>query len=384
MQITASLVALFNQLNQQVQAGLATIQATSDRLQAVQRSLAALPLAEPETSRLAGITTRSVMTPDLSTRLFEEYAPPVSDTLAALFSHEASPLDWHNVPPATIETALLAACSSPFAPIGAMSIEQIISHPASQATSESYYTWLVNQATPSWNLDRTRLPEGGAALQRVQVLGVPDETVSNYRQRTTSLVSTGDPGRITAFAAHIGATHTALQQWENYHLAYEQARGQVPLHILPQFQTDNERARQTFALGSLFNLIKNQGAYFYYIPADPLARPVKLAQGLANSLKAFTQQEGLVQEARERLDQIVASQGIETTLRHLKQYYESDNGRDPTDDLVLELKRLVRAYAEELGQIYQFAAPTTLVPDKEVAAPSPNNIPRQRELPHGT
>jgi hypothetical protein len=45
---------------------------------------------------------------------------------------------------------------------------------------------------------------------------------------------------------------------------------------------------------------------------------------------------------------------VETTLRTLGAYYNTHNVNVPTDDLVLELKRLVRAYADELRQIHQF------------------------------
>jgi hypothetical protein len=121
--------------------------------------------------------------------------------------------------------------------------------------------------------------------------------------------------------------------------------------------TGPEALPQTFALGSIFGFITNQGAYFYYTPADPLARPVKLAQGLANSLQVFIVKEGLVQEVRERVEQTVAGRGVEATLRLLRSYYEVSNGRySPADELVLELKRLVRAYADELRQIHQFAS----------------------------
>ena len=51
---------------------------------------------------------------------------------------------------------------------------------------------------------------------------------------------------------------------------------------------------------------------------------------------------------------------MEATLRLLTSYYNAGNGRGPEparpgDELVLELKRLVRSYADELRQIHQFA-----------------------------
>jgi hypothetical protein len=356
-QLAATMLNVLGRVNLAVQAGLEDCRATQSRLQAVQRSLQALQREGPDGQGPAGITSRSLVTPALVAQLFEQYAPPVEDTLATLFSQQRSPLEWRQMSPQAIETALLALCEPLFAPIARLSVEQVIAMQAVETSPEGHYAWLVSQATPSWNLDRTRLPDGGASLQRLEVLGVPDETNTLYRHLSRMLVSTGDPERITAFVARIGAPHTAIQQWDHYQAIYEQVHGRTPLHVLPQFQADNDRARQTFALGSIFGFITSQGSHFYYQPADPLDRAVKLAQGLANSLKAFTDREALVQEAWERVEQVVASRGVEAILRRLRQYYElpASNGREPVDELVLELKRLVRTYAEELRQIHQFA-----------------------------
>lgn len=355
LQITASMLKVLGRITRLGQDSLAGCQATINRLNAVRRSLENLTTPDAGDRDLGGVTTRSLASGPLVSTLFQRYAPPVADSLALLFSQERSPLDWQDATPGQIEADLLTVCQMSFAAVATMSIEEIIALQSDDHPPESYHTWLMSQATPSWNLDRTRLPEGGAALQRLEVLGVPDESRSLYRRHAKTLVSTADPARITAFVAHVGAAHTAIQQWDSYRAAYDQVKGHIPLHILPQFQADNERARQTFALGSIFGLITNQGAYFYYISADSLARPSKLGQGLANSLRVFTSQDGLVRETRERVEQIVASRGVEATLRTLEKHYEGDNGRYPADDLVLELKRLVRAYAEELRQIHQFA-----------------------------
>ncbi|MFQ5576718.1 MAG: hypothetical protein ACE5G8_07000 [Anaerolineae bacterium] len=195
-------------------------------------------------------------------------------------------------------------------------------------------------------------------VNRLSTSAIPGELVGYVRHYEQARLGADFKRWLTQNETRFADHATAIQQWDSYQAAYEQARGHVPLHVLPHFQAGNEWARQTFALGSLLlGFINNQGAYFYYIPADPLARPVKLAQGLANSLNAFTGKDGLVQEVRERVEQVVAKQGVEATLRALSRYYEATNpnGRYPTDDLVLELKRLVRAYADELRQIHQFA-----------------------------
>jgi hypothetical protein len=365
-QVTAGVLAVLNHAGRVAREGLDACRAATARLKAARRSLEETAADLSASSPLAdGITTRSLSDQALADRLFERHAPPVADTLATLFSGDSSPLDWHDLSPAQIQAILLDACQPAFQLIAALSVEDAIKMQTDQddTTPEGYYHWLMQQATPSWNLDRTRLSDGGASLQRIEVLGVPDEADSLYRRHATSLVSTGDRSRLVAFVARMGAAHTAIQHWDNYQATYERARGHVPLHVLPHFQADNERDRQTFALASLFGFIKSQGSYFYYVPADNLEPPVKLAQGLANALQSFSKQDGMVREAWERVEQVVASRGVEATLRALAAYYNSGNERDrlsdlvarPGDDLLLELKRLVRAYADELRQIHQFA-----------------------------
>lgn len=358
VQVIASALVVLNHLHRVARDALSACRAVQSRLKSAQRLLAAVGAAFDDTITLAGVTTHTLADEDLVAGLFEEHAPPAFDSLVSLRHAGAggadSPLDWHAAPPDQLQAILLAACQPAFEKIAAMSVEDALALRTDEASPESIYRWLLDQATPSWNLERTRLPDGGAGLLRLEVLGVPDETSSLFRRYARNLVSTGDRSRLTAFVARIGAPHTALQQWESYLATYDQVRGRTPLHILPQFQADNERARQAFALGSIFRFITSEGSHFYYVPADHLAPPVKLAQGLAKALQAFIQHDGLVRETWDRVEQVVAGRGVEAILRTLAGYYQRGDGREPADDLVLELKRLVRAYAEELRQIHQF------------------------------
>jgi hypothetical protein len=368
---SASLARLYGQLGHLVQEQLAATHAVLSRLRVVKKGLATQPqLASP---RLSGVTTRSLATESLVETLFNQYVTTAADTMVTLFSGDATPLEWQALSPAEVADLLLDHCRQAFEPIAGMGIEEVLKHPNLEAEPGVLHAWLLAQATPSWNLDRTRLSDGGADLRRLEVIGVPNDQQSVYQRHAKTLVTTGERGRITAFVARVGAPHTALQQWDSYEAAYEQARGHTPLHILPQFQINGERAHQTFALGSIFGFIYSQGSYFYYVPADALAREVRLGQGLANSLQAFARQEGLVQEVRERAEQRVATDGVEATLRALSQYYDHPNGRYPADDLVLDLKRLVRAYADELRQIHQFA-PIALGPAADGRTPAPETI----------
>jgi hypothetical protein len=116
---------------------------------------------------------------------------------------------------------------------------------------------------------------------------------------------------------------------------------------------------------------------------------VKLAQGLANALQAFINQNGLEREIWDRIEQEVARQGVAATLRMLTAYYSTSEGRDQApeltnrqgDDLVLELKRLVRSYADELRQIHQFVPGSGSLGDE--ARPRPANDRANAEEAHG-
>jgi len=193
-------------------------------------------------------------------------------------------------------------------------------------------------------------------LQTIQVLGVPEETTSLFQSQTRMLVSTHDPTAITAFVATIGAPFSALQQYPDYVRLYRAARQMRALHVLPQFQTEGEQAKLAFALGILYDLIFNRGVYFYYRPEDPLDPPLKLDGGLENAIRRFAQLDTLVQEVMARVEQRIAETGTMAALEKLVAYYQSNGdgkGQSVPDPHVLEMRKLVRAYAEELRSTQQ-------------------------------
>jgi hypothetical protein len=142
--------------------------------------------------------------------------------------------------------------------------------------------------------------------------------------------------------------------------ALAQARGKRPLHILPEFMMTGNQGRLCFALGSIFGLIYNQGAHFYYQPADPLQPPFRLANGLGNALHLFSEREELVTEVNERVEGQIARMGLHQAITILTDYYTNSangaNGNTTLDEQLRELKRLVRDYTEGLRRIDAFSA----------------------------
>ncbi|MEW5989097.1 MAG: tubulin-like doman-containing protein [Chloroflexota bacterium] len=343
-------------LNQLYQA----VQTLCERLAAISGRLGASIPKQLRDLAASGVARISLADEAYVQKLYQRYAPAAADVTAAILFD--APAD-SQVPAGALHLCTLASealeeylwqrLRRAFHPIEAMTVEEVIRERSEQMSPQARRQQLFRLATPSWNLDRARLPEGGAGLVRLEVLGVSDETDTLFTGEPM-LVSTHDPHRLMALVVVVGAPRSALQQYPVYQQTLAQVRGQRPFYVLPNFLSDASEAKKQFALGLLFGLLYNQGAFFYYRPADPLASPILLANGLANAIEAFATQDGLVNSVNERISGQIAQIGIRQAINLLSEYYSKvPDGSTPVDELTRELKRLVRDYADELRQIEQ-------------------------------
>lgn len=255
----------------------------------------------------------------------------------------------------TLQALLLEELGRPFAAVRALSVEDVLRERSGEMSPRARRRQLFQLATPSWSIDPTRLPDGGASLERLEVLGVADEAATLFDD-DLSRVSTHDPHRIIAYVMVAGAAPSALQQYGQYEKALAGARGVVPVHVLPEFMADVNQGQLAFALGSIFGLIQNEGAHFYYQPADALQERLRLGQGLANAVESLSAQEALTREVLERVDSQIAHLGLQRSIEILAEYYSAaPDGRTKLDAITRDLKRQVRAYADELRQIREFS-----------------------------
>lgn len=279
--------------------------------------------------------------------LYRAYAPAVSATVDALITSGAPLHEWHTQPQDTIHRTVLRAASQPFEPIRDISVEQVIEDRSDQMSPQQWLKMLIQKAQPAWNLNEVLLPNGASHLARIELIGVPDRESSIYSSDADRLVSTSDLQRITAFAMTAGAPFTAIRRYEDYQRKYMQVRGQRPLHILPDFLADGQSAKLAFALGHLFDIIKDRGVFYYYQPLDDLEAPIQLGRGKENAIEGLGGREGLVQELIKRVEAQIEEIGFEQARRKLAEFYEATGNED---ELVRELKRLVRSYAQELRE----------------------------------
>lgn len=265
-----------------------------------------------------------------------------------------NPVNFLSLKGTALVDALRVAVGTLFKFVSELTIEDVIQDRRDELSPRARRQQLFQLATPSWNLDRARLPEGGAHLVQLEVLGVPNASRSLF-EGESMLVSTHDPYRLTALVVAAGAPPSALQQYDQYKDAQEQLGGRRPLHVLPDFLVTADQGRLLFALGSIFGIIYSQGTFFYYQPSDPLESAFKLANGLSNAIHVFSEQETLVNEVSERVEGQIARLGLREAIAILTDYYSTaPNGNTALDEQLRELKRLVRDYVDGLRRIDAF------------------------------
>lgn len=329
----------------------------ADHLETVARQQAAAASEQAQRLGANGVARISLADEAYVHKLFNRHRPAglALMTMSAFDQSGApvSPLALAALPAAELGRVLVGTVADIFDPIRRMTVDEVVIERAAEMTPRARCRQLFREATPSWSIDRTRLPNGGDGLVRLEILGVPDARATAFDEEPV-LVSTHDPHRIQALVIVAGAPMSALQQHDRYQAELERVRAVQPIHVLPAFMADADRGRVSFALGSIFGLIEAQGRYFYYQPADRLREPLLLGNGLPNAVGALTGAPAgaLVSEIMERVDGHIARIGLQEAIARLTAYVESPtNDRSSLGELSRDLKRLVRSYTEELVEI---------------------------------
>ena len=352
-QVIQAQARIWRELNVWLQEQTAAVTHLEQRLFDLERQLAVDTERQAGDLAAGGVARISLADPAYMQTLYQQNRPGFANVKEQI----GDPLPLTQMSRTQLESRLLEALSPAFTAVADLTIEQVIRSRSQEMSPRARRQQLFRLATPSWSVDRARLPDGGASLARLEVMGVPDADHTLFADNA-NLVSTHDPHRLTALVVVAGAPASALQQYDLYRRALAQAGGKRPFHVLPHFMKGDEEGRLVFALGSIFKIIYSQGAYFYYKPADPLAPPVKLGNGLSNAIQYFIEADGLAQETKERVEARIAQRGLRESINVLTGYYSAPvNGSSASlDERLRELKRLVRDYADDLRRIDAFGA----------------------------
>lgn len=298
--------------------------------------------------RRRGHAALNLVDEDYLRRLYERHAPTLDAGLDSLLASagQEGVVGWLTLDASALaERVQQAGAANAFEPLRAnYGVEQALAD-RTDYSPHARLAALLDEARPAWNIDETRLPGGDASLRRITVVGVPDHTRTLLRGATRQLVSLHAPHTILALSLTVGAPYVALQAWPTYLAEYQRVRRLRPLHTLPAFQTEGQDAQLALGLALVFGLVFTRGVYFYYRPADPLAAEVRLAQGVANAIKALQARPELAQEIIARVEAEIEHSGTRAALERLSAYSTAAEG---DDDSTRALKLAVRRYSEAI------------------------------------
>lgn len=307
--------------------------------------LAAAELARRNHSR----RELTLATPELLSKLFEQYAGSRSAELPAVLQIAGGPRQWAGLAAEELGARLAEVCGQSFGALRSLSVEDLLAQHWDNRSAQQWVAQLRSLSAGAWNLDRALLPGGGADLAGFLTLGVPDESRSIFANSGHTLVSTNDPERIIALSTIYGVAFDMLRPASRWQDEYKKAEGRTSVHILPQFLQSEADGWQAFALGIVFGCIQSAATWFYYRPEDALAAPTRLGQGVEKAIAALAGQPELQAAIMERIESRVAADGAVRALEAIDAYVNADSaGSASGDETARSLRRAAREYAEEL------------------------------------
>ncbi|MCL4861776.1 MAG: hypothetical protein KJZ93_20325 [Caldilineaceae bacterium] len=286
----------------------------------------------------------SLAEPPLVEHLFTTYRGSTEADVQAFLAAAGDPLAWADITADELADTLLRTAARAFHPISQITVEDVLRQFHPDRSPQYWQSLLQELAAGAWNLDRSLLSAGGAGLPHQLILGVPDAGQTFFGGSDLTLVSTNDPERIVALRTIYGVSFDALKPAVLWQRAYANAAGSLPLHVLSGFQSDDERARQRFALGEIFAYIQGSENRFSYHPEDHLEEAISLGHGLRNALHSFQQEKGLAARVAARAEGWIAAHGVNQALRQIDDYVN----RPTRDEIRKTLQRAARSYAEKL------------------------------------
>jgi hypothetical protein len=254
--------------------------------------------------------------------------------------------DWVELTAEQIAARLMQSVAETFAPVLQMTVEDVLTLRWPDRSPQHWLERFQLLAAAAWNVDPALLPNGGADLPGFLTIGVPDAQNSRFAGGGHTLVTTGDPERILILRTVYGASFDALKPFPLWKQAYEVLSKERPLHVLPGFDTHQDRSDEVFAVGLVFGHIFNERTWFYYRPADKLREALQLGHGRSKALAALAANHPLQQEILARVKAQVAAEGVQQAIERLQAWIDQETtGNDP---LLQRLRLAARNYLTQL------------------------------------
>ncbi|MCL5997277.1 MAG: hypothetical protein M1546_14660, partial [Chloroflexi bacterium] len=320
-------LALLAGLGVTVQARRAALQNTVNRLLFVQSQWD----TQIERTRTGKPRTDFVLAEDITTdedvdRYYAENVDRLGDAPGAYLLDSQGPLhSWIELEQDQMAERILCYARGVFENLKQFTIEDIVVEKRSRMDPRARLQNLVNASVPFWSYQVEGRMGQDWQSEKIVAVGVYDKENSIYKdaiEMAQVLTSTFDPYTITVLQTKHGVPLFALTQYPSFKDKHDLVirTGLKPLYVFPEVRPGGQRAKQAFALGAAYGFIFKSGVYYYILPRDSSDQPLQLDRGMAESLRAFRNNDDLVSQVAEQVEAEVSLTGIDRAAKVLEAY----------------------------------------------------------------
>ena len=320
-------LALLAGLSVTVQAKRAALQNTVNRLLFVQSQWD----TQIERTRTGKPRTDFVLAEDITTdedvdHYYADNVDRLGDAPGAYLLDSQGPLhSWIELEQDQMAERILCYARGVFENLKQFTIEDIVVEKRSRMDPRARLQNLVNASVPFWSYQVEGRMGQDWQSEKIVAVGVYDKENSIYKDAIETaqvLTSTFDPYTITVLQTKHGVPLFALTQYPSFKDKHDLVvrTGLKPLYVFPEVRPGGQRAKQAFALGAAYGFIFKSGVYYYILPRDSSDQPLQLDRGMAESLRAFRNNDDLVGQVAEQVEAEVSLTGIDHAAKVLEAY----------------------------------------------------------------
>lgn len=289
------------------------VQAMIDRLRRIEQQF------RSTVERIAGEDRSHVLAQEIVTKAdFEQYfrdykeRGPVRPVIG--LADQYGPFGrWLDLDQESMANYTLAFTRELFRPIEDISVETVILEKDKDQNRKRLID-LITRSVPFWSYRRAGVLPAEWKPQEIVVVGVNEKEESIYKNavgREQQLTSTFDKHQLLVLQTKHGLPLFALTQYEQYRTAHDlvMQRNMKPLYVLPEVRPGGHKAKQYFALGMVFGEIFVSGTFYYLQAENPIEQPIKMGQGMTNSLQFLRSRDDLIRSLESRTNAQVAENG---------------------------------------------------------------------------
>ena len=320
-------ISLLAGLSSSIQAKRAALQGVVDRLSFIQSQFSAhMERLASGKSRVDFVLAQDITNNADTDRYYAEHFQRLGSAPAAALLGAEGPLhSWVGLEQNDIADRILRYTRSAFGDINQIAVEQIILEKREAVDPAKRLQELVNRSVPFWMYKKEGVLAQDWEGDKIVVIGLADRERSIYKDTTETgqlLTSTFDPHQITVLQTKHGVPLFALTQFKDFKQAHDHVmrQGLKPLYVFPEVRPGGEKAKRIFALGLAYGFIFKSGVYYHIMPADSGYQPIRLDQGMAESLRVFRNNDDMIAHVSKQLDEQISREGLDVATQTLDAY----------------------------------------------------------------